>query len=256
MTGRRKSERKRPDGSEVMKRSPPPHLGLRPTKFEFDVKKAYTTEQLTDIGAVALKWNQIEAHIDFIGSHILFPKSPFWLQIAVEKTISTNSKLRLLKEHVDQATLWNERTKSCVSSCLLQIEQCRGWRNGIIHHHVYDHAKGIGTYMDEGNSPYQVLVSPEALRILYGLLCSLLDELREIDLLFRIETDAQRPGRFDEKTGKFNYFDDEYLRKRIVPQHTKRIAAMQKSRKELQKLPLFPHADLLRALNAKEGEAS
>jgi hypothetical protein len=30
-------------------------------EFEFDPKKAYTPEQLAEIGAITLKWNQIEA---------------------------------------------------------------------------------------------------------------------------------------------------------------------------------------------------
>jgi hypothetical protein len=79
-----------------------------------------------------------------------------------------------------------------------------------------------------------------------------LDELREIDLMFRIETDAQRPGKLDQTTGEFQYFSDDHLKNTIIPQHTKRISALQKSRRELQKLPRFPDADLVRALNDKE----
>jgi hypothetical protein len=78
-------------------------------------------------------------------------------------------------------------------------------------------------------SPYQILVSLDALKLLYGILCTLLDELREIDLLFRIETDAQRPGRVDRATREFHSFDDDELKKNIVPQCTKRILALQKS---------------------------
>jgi hypothetical protein len=40
-----------------------------------------------------------------------------------------------------------------------EVEQCRAYRNAIIHHHIYDHAKGIGTYVDESKSSYQILVS-------------------------------------------------------------------------------------------------
>jgi hypothetical protein len=79
-----------------------------------------------------------------------------------------------------------------------------------------------------------------------------LDELREIDLLFRIETDAQRPGRLDGATGEFHSLDNDELTKKIIPEHTKRILALQKSRKELQKLPKFPDADLIRAINEQE----
>ena len=106
--------------------------------------------------------------------------------------------------------------------------------------------------IDDSHSPYQILVSIDALTILYNILCSLLDELREIDLLFRIETDAQKPGRLDRATGEFHTFDDDKLRKDIIPQHTKRIMALQKSRKEMQKLPKFPDANLIRSLNEQE----
>jgi hypothetical protein len=77
-----------PSGQEVMKRRTPKDFSLRPHKFEFDPKKAYSADQLTEIGAIALKWNQIEAHIDFIGSHILFAKTPFWLKLAVDGALS------------------------------------------------------------------------------------------------------------------------------------------------------------------------
>ena len=79
-----------------------------------------------------------------------------------------------------------------------------------------------------------------------------MDELREIDLLFRIETDAQRPGQLDRATGEFHTLDDAKLKKDIIPQHVKRLIALQKSRKEMQKLPKFPDADLIRSLNEQD----
>jgi hypothetical protein len=162
--------------------------------------------------------------------------------------------LALLKECLNRSTLINDKAKNCVLGCFAEVEQCRAYRNAIIHHHLYDHEKGIGTYVDESNSPYQILVSTGALKALYGILCSLLDELREIDLLFRMETDTQRPGRFDETRGKFHPFSDDELSKSIIPEHTKRILALQKSRKELHKLPKFPDADLIRSMNEQEGK--
>jgi hypothetical protein len=53
-------------------------------------------------------------------------------------------------------------------------------------------------------------------------------------------------------TGGFHSFDDDELRKKIIPEHTKRILALQKSRNKLQKLPKFPDADLIRAINEQE----
>ena len=245
--------KKLPSGQEVMKRRPPADLRLRPARYEFDPKKAYTAEQLVEIGAITLKWNQIEAHIDFIGSHILFAKTPFWLQFATDKARGTKTKLALLKKCLNRSTLIDSKDKNCVHNCFAEVEQYRAYRNAIIHHHIYDHEKGIGTYVDKLRSPYQILVSIKALTALYGMLCSLLEELREIDMLFRMETDAQRPGRFDETEGVFHPFTDDELRKRIIPDHMKRIMALQKSRKELQKLQKFPDADLIRSMNEQEG---
>ena len=54
--------RKQPTGKEIMRRRTPDDLSLRPARFEFDPKKAYTPEQLAEIGAITLKWNQVEAH--------------------------------------------------------------------------------------------------------------------------------------------------------------------------------------------------
>jgi|SRR5581483_1965314 len=249
---KKRREKRLPDGHEVMKRRAPSDLSLRPANFESDPKKAYTAEQLAEIGAITLKWNQIEAHIDFIGSFILFAKSPFWLQLSVDKVLSTKAKLSLLRECMKNATLLDDSSKQCIADCFFQVDQVRAYRNAIIHHHIYDHEKGIGSYIDESRSPYQILVSLDALQLLYAMLCTLLDELREIDLLFRIETDAQRPGRLDPSTGQFRSLDVDELRKSVIPQHTKRIMALQKSRKDLQKLPKFPDADLIRSINALE----
>ncbi|QUD89849.1 hypothetical protein [Phenylobacterium montanum] len=247
-----KAAKPSPDGSETMKRRSPQHLSLRPAKYEFDPKRAYTPEQLADIGAIALKWNQIEAHIDFVGSQILFAKTPFWLRLATDKVMGERTKLKLLRECAARGELLNDRAKSAISSCFTQIDQCRSYRNAIVHHHIYDHEKGIGSYIDESNSPYQILVSLDALSTLYKIMCFLLEELREIDLLFRIETDAQRPGRMDERTREFIPFSIEDLRTKIVPDQTKRLEALQRKRKALPKLPKFPDADLVRELNSKD----
>jgi hypothetical protein len=165
-TPKKTNEKKLPTGKEVMKRRTPSDVRFRPAKFEFDPKKAYTADQLAEIGAIALKWNQIEAHIDFVGARILFTKTPFWLQTATDKVLGTKSKLALLKEALKHPTLLDEKARNCVYDCFAEVEQCRAYRNAIIHHHIYDHEKGIGSYIDESHSPYQTLVSIEALKTL------------------------------------------------------------------------------------------
>jgi len=241
-----------PSGQEVMKRKTPSDTELRPKRFESDPKKAYTPEQLAEIGAISLKWNQIEAHIDFLGSFILYNKSPFWLIITTNEVLSTNKKLSLLEESLKHAKLLDEKAKNCIHGCFSEIAQCRSYRNAILHHQIYDHEKGIGSYVDESKYSFQILVSIDALRTLYNILSSLLEELREIDLLFRMEMDAQRPGRLDTVTGKFHRFSDGDLKSTLIPEGTKRILALQAARVNLQKLPQFPDAELIRSINARD----
>jgi hypothetical protein len=247
--------KKAPTGKEVMKRRTPENLSLRPTRFESDPKKAYTTEQLAEIGAITLRWNQIEGAIEFIATVIVFAKSPFWLRISIQKYMRANSKLSLLKEYLNHTTLLDSVTTQCILDTFAQVEQCRAYRNAIIHHHIYDHKEGIGQYIDESHSPFQILVSIDALTTLYKILCSLLDELQQIDLLFRIETDAQTPGQRDKTTGKFRPFDAEKLKRDIIPTYVNQLKALQASRIEMRQLPKFPDADLVRALNEQNEDA-
>lgn len=51
---RKRREKKLPDGHEIMKRRAPSDRSLVPARFESDPKKAYTTEQLAEIGAIIL----------------------------------------------------------------------------------------------------------------------------------------------------------------------------------------------------------
>ena len=71
---------------------------------------------------------------------------------------------KLLKECVNHATLLDDNSKQCISDCFAQVEQCKAYRNAIIHHHIYDHEKGIGSYIDDSHSAYQILVSIDALQ--------------------------------------------------------------------------------------------
>lgn len=244
-----KNSAKKPTGAETMKRRTPKDLSLLPQKSESDPKKAYSKCQLAEIGSIALKWNQIEAHIDFIGSYILFAKTPFWLKLAVDKEIRTKVKLKLLRQCVAEAELFDKKAQKCIHDCFSEVDQCRIYRNAIIHHHIYDHEKGIGSYVDDAHSSHQILVSLDALRTLYEIMSLLLEELREIDLLFRLEVGAQPCGRMNLETQEFEPFTSDVLRSQIVPEHTARIARLQNIRRNLPGLPTFPDAALVRAYN-------
>ena len=51
-----------------MKRRQP--KDAKPGRRVQDIKKAYTQEQLTEIGSITLKWNQIDFFVDCSDSHV------------------------------------------------------------------------------------------------------------------------------------------------------------------------------------------
>ena len=59
------------------------------------------------------------------------------------------AKLALLRECMERSTLMDDKTKNCINDCFAEVLQCRAYRNAIIHHHIYDHAQGIGTFVDD-----------------------------------------------------------------------------------------------------------
>ena len=245
-------KKKKLTGNETMKRRTPDALSLRPLKFESDPKIAYSQQQLSEIGAIAIKWNQIEAHVEFISTFILLNKSPLWLRISISEKINSKNKLDILKEFLAHTHLLDADVTNRINQCIAKIAECRSYRNAIIHHHIYDHEKGIGSHIDYSNSTYQILVTIDALSILYKNLCCLLDELREVDLLIRIETDAQRPGQLNQKTGEFKAFDDQTLKTKVIPLHLEKLKSLQKKRQDITPLPRFPDADLIKILALNE----
>src|SRR5208282_1905454 len=149
-----KSGRREPTGHEVMRRPPPNDWGLRPARFEFDPKKAYSAEQLAEMGAISLKWNQIEAHIDFVASQILFAKVPMWLRLSVDRSLRTKTKIDFLEECAAKAELLDDAAKKAITETVFSLKTYNTYRNAIIHHHIYDHEKGIGSYVDESKKPF------------------------------------------------------------------------------------------------------
>jgi hypothetical protein len=169
-----------------------------------------------------------------------------WLRLSVDRSLRTKTKIDFLEECSAKAELLDDAAKKAITETVFCLKTYNTYRNAIIHHHIYDHQKGIGSYVDESKKPFQIMVTLEALKNLYNLICALLDEIREIDLLFRIETDAQRPGRMNDATHEFVPLSETELREKIVPERTKALLRIQKMRKELPKLPKFPDANLIR----------
>jgi hypothetical protein len=148
----RRTKVKEPTGKERMRRPPPTDLNLRPKRIEFDIKKAYTQEQLSEVGAIALIWNQIEATIEFLLFIVVDPPSgaagfPVWLEI-LKRLNSLDGMIDILRLQSDENEILDDVAKKVIKTALDAVLEYRTYRNGIVHSSVFDHEKGIAQYVD------------------------------------------------------------------------------------------------------------
>jgi hypothetical protein len=119
------------------------------------------------------------------------------------------------------------------------VVDCKRYRDDIIHSVPFDIDKGIAHAFKHHTDVVQTLVTEGALNGLYSRMKLILDELREIDLLYRLA---------DEEGAKLAYRREELdplerRRTRDVPGQTARCQEVQKARRSLPPLPKFPDED-------------
>lgn len=234
-----------PTGNERMRRRTPSDLSLMPKRTEHDPKKAYQKKQLAEMAVIAILWNQIEAQVNYLGSHILFYPGPFYLQLEANKTIGTPSKLKLLRKCAAHARILDQPAKKCIEVALNAYSEFSTYRNALIHHHIYDPKKGIATYVDQSGKSYQILVTYEALSGLYTKLTIYHHELIALAELFLMEI---APDSFSYRDANGEKLRDQrkLLHERAIPDATRRVVERQNKRLSLPPLPLFPDAHRVR----------
>jgi hypothetical protein len=215
-----------------MSRRQPPDA--RPGRRVEDPKEAYTTEQLAEVGAIALIWNQIDNFLDFL-LHVSL-KTPIFVHWEVARRISgSNAKIEILRIYAERANILNDDARKCIKYTLDGIVEYKRYRDDIVHSVPYDIDKGIAHMFKRHTDLVQTLVTKDALKGLYARMKLILDELREIDLLYRLA---------DENGARAVYPDelDPLERRHIqdVPLQTARAVEVQKARKSLPPLPRFP----------------
>jgi hypothetical protein len=216
-----------------MTRHQPAHS--KPGRRPSDPKDAYTVEQLAEIGAITVIWNHIDVFVDWL-LHICLG-SPITLVLAVGRSIgSLEAKLDLLTLAASRNHILDDAAKECINSSIAAIREYKRYRDRIVHSVPYNVDLGIAHSMDRRANLNQSLVTHEALSSVYLRMKILLEELREIDLLFRLsnEEDAKRfyRGAVADPIAKRREHD--------VPIQTARCQERQKVRLELPPLPFFP----------------
>jgi hypothetical protein len=123
-------------------RRPQPE-GARPTgQYEDDIKKAYSAEQLREIGAIALTWNQVDALIDFLLLVTLKLAPHVWLHVA-KRINGMDGKLEILRLHANHSEILTDDAKACIGLSLDAVGEYKGYRDAIVHSHTFDPEKGI-----------------------------------------------------------------------------------------------------------------
>jgi len=225
----------KPSGKARMSRKQP--LDARPGRRIEDPKEAYSIEQLAEMGAIILIWNQIDTLIDWL-VHIALrlPLLLFW--DTIRRLNGVTAKVRLLRLAAERSQILNDTARKHVKITLDAVVEYKRYRDNIAHSVPYDIDKGIAHTFKTGTEMAQTLVTVEALSGLYVRLKLLLDELREMDLLYRLS----------DENGAFAVYPDELdpierRRSRDVPIQTKRLREQQKIRLALPLLPTFPEAE-------------
>jgi hypothetical protein len=237
---------KEPCGKERMRRSPPRNFNLRPKRFEFDVKKAYDQNQLAEIGAVTLVWNQVEAavgHILFMMGLTSWRVDPKVLLKLLDAMKGLEDKIEILRTLHQINNLFDDKTRNTIEISFAAIIENRTNRNGIVHSMIFDHEKGIAEYKNSKKEKQQILVTKDALVGLYQRLDSLKNELHEIQNLYRLAYD--RGIIVNDKDGQPETDQNKALRERVIPEYTQKLKDLQKIRQSLSPLPEFPDAHLI-----------
>lgn len=223
---------KPPKDKHRMKRPMP--KGARPGRQRPNIKAAYTTEQLAEIGAIALTWNQVELFIDWLLLIVL--KMPPALWEPVTKRINgMDGKLALLRLRAEHSEILTDEARACIKISLDAVGEYKKYRDAIVHSHTFDVDRGIAQETGRQAKTQQVMVTLPALIGVYQRLSLLLDELPSIDLLFRL---GDEEGALTIYRGQPDPL--KLRRERDVPIGIAQARERQKPRLSLPPLPEFP----------------
>jgi hypothetical protein len=214
--------------------SRPQPKNSRPGKRFGTPKELFSDEQLAEIGAIVLIWNQIDTFLDFLTYVSLKP--PIYLLWEVARRFrGVDAKIELLRLAADRNKILDDAAKKCIKTTLDGVVDCKRYRDNIAHSVVYDIEKGIVHTFKRNTNLVPTLVTMDALHGLYQRLDLLLKELRDIDLLYRL----------GDEDGAYAVYPEERdpparRRTRDVPIQTAQSLQSQKLRLSLPPLPEFP----------------
>jgi hypothetical protein len=146
-----------------------------------------------------------------------------------------HAKIELLRIAAERSKLLNDEAQECIKYTLDGVVECNRHRDTLIHSFPFDTDKGIVSAFKHHTDIVQMLVTTGALRGLYQRMKLILDELRAIDLLYRMaDLDGAKAVYPEER---------DPLERRRIRDQTAQAQARQSKRKALPPLPEFPGED-------------
>jgi hypothetical protein len=200
----------------------------------YDIRKDLTPGQLEAIGAVMLAWNDIEGQLD----HTLSLAIDLPFSIALEVTSRING-LDGKFEIVRKAAQYHLRLPDAVYQSIAQTlnileNPYKQYRDGVAHAWILHPREIIAPSAKQRGKLFEVLVSVDALNLLYDHLAVLQSEMGAVrNIIFtrsQLMQQRLRPVRVRELQ----------LTEPEVLAHTELLRGHQRRRLALQKLPEFP----------------
>lgn len=215
-----------------MKR-PKPKDNVGPARNIANVREACQPDQLEEIGAIALIWNQVELQIDFILLVILKLPPGLWLP-TVKRINGMDGKLEIIRRYYDRNVILTDDASSALKVTFDAVGEYKGYRDAIVHSVLFDVESGIAERIGSRAEISQVIVKIEALKAFYQRMELLLPELKEADLLLRLGDAEDARNLYGGQNG------EKIRREKDVPIQTQRLSELQNLRLELPPLPAFP----------------
>jgi hypothetical protein len=220
-----------PKDRHRMKR-PQPKDAQPGRRREQNIKKAYSAEQLQEIGAIAITWNQLEWQVDFLLLIALDMPMGLWLPVA-KRINGMDGKLQILRLRANQSEDLNDEGKDCVNQSLDAVAEYKTYRDAVVHSTPFNIEKGIAQQIGRRAETREILVTMNALTGLYERLIILQDELRDIDLLFRFV-------RAPETISPVKRDPSQSPEEQVLQALTAQVRRHQNRRQSLPPLPEFP----------------
>jgi hypothetical protein len=201
-----------------------------------DIKKDFTKSQLAAFGAATLAYNILEDQIDAL--LFIVTRIPDWLFADVSSRIhGLDGKIAIIQNAVQRTGLVPDDLKALQEAIAL-FGQFKTIRDGMIHARIINASIGIGRVAKQrGKSPYEILLSAEALNIFYDHIVALEKEFSSGGSLLNTSITLSLLAANDPNRAQF----EEALRV-----HQSLFRENHKHRRSLKRLPKFPDESELR----------